>query len=97
MTATIGVSMIPGTGLMRRALLWWTVNLYLPKSGPPMRIVAAAQRCRKGWYRHITLAMLAHAVLAVLRAQVAKNSRALRSPLSAPDLRRLLTHLLWRG
>jgi hypothetical protein len=27
-----------------------------------------------GWYRHITLAMLAHAVLATLRARGEKNS-----------------------
>ena len=27
------------------------------------------------WYRHITLAMLAHAVLAILRARGEKNSR----------------------
>lgn len=29
----------------------------------------------RGWYRHITLAMLAHAVLAILRARGEKNSR----------------------
>ena len=29
----------------------------------------------QGWYRHITLSMLAHAVLAVLRARGEKNSR----------------------
>ena len=29
----------------------------------------------QGWYRHITLAMLAHAVLAVLRSRGEKNSR----------------------
>jgi SRSO17 transposase len=29
----------------------------------------------QGWYRHITLAMLAHAVLSVLRARGEKNSR----------------------
>ena len=28
----------------------------------------------QGWYRHITLALLAHAVLAALRAQAKKNS-----------------------
>jgi hypothetical protein len=96
-TANIGVSMIPGTALMRRALLWWTVNLYLPKSGLPMRIVVAAQRCRKGWYRHITLAMLAHAALAVLRAQGEQNpggqvpaQRAgVAPPAHAPALARL--------
>lgn len=34
----------------------------------------------QGWYRHITLAMLAHAVLAVLRARGEKNSPWRRSP-----------------
>jgi SRSO17 transposase len=29
----------------------------------------------QGWYRHITLAMLAHAVLSVLRARGEKNFR----------------------
>src|ERR1022692_3586507 len=29
----------------------------------------------QGWYRHITLAMLAHAVLSVLRARGEKNSK----------------------
>jgi SRSO17 transposase len=31
-------------------------------------------RCWQGWHRHITLAMLAHAVLAVLRSRGEKNS-----------------------
>ena len=50
----------------------------------------------QGWYRHITLAMLAHAVLAVLRSRGEKNLPG-QVPLSVPELRHLLTHLLWRG
>jgi SRSO17 transposase len=34
----------------------------------------------QGWYRHITLAMLAHAVLAVLRSRGEKNSRRAGAP-----------------
>jgi hypothetical protein len=59
-----------------------------------------------GWRRHITLAMLAHAYLAVLRkAAVGKKSGAaapielaLRQellPHTVPELRRLLWRLVW--
>ncbi|MGC8550900.1 MAG: transposase, partial [Acidobacteriaceae bacterium] len=44
----------------------------------------------QGWYRHITLAMLAHAVLAVLRSRGEKNSRRASStqrPGAAPPAR----------
>lgn len=34
----------------------------------------------QGWYRHITLAMLAHAVLSVLRARGEKNSKRTSTP-----------------
>jgi SRSO17 transposase len=50
----------------------------------------------QGWYRHITLSMLALAVLAVLRAREEKPS-ANRVPLSVPEIRHLLVLLLWRG
>ena len=59
-----------------------------------------------GWHRHITLAMLAHAYLAVLRRiAVGKKSEAeagiepaLRLdllPHTVPELRRLLWRLVW--
>jgi hypothetical protein len=57
-----------------------------------------------GWHRHITLAMLAHACLAVLR-KVALGGRgggedehdlaAELLPLTVPELRRLLWRLVW--
>ena len=50
----------------------------------------------QGWYRHITLAMLAHAVPVILRARGEKTPGG-QVPLSVPELRPLLTHLLWRG
>ena len=48
----------------------------------------------QGLYRHITLAMLAHAVLAVLQARGEKTPAG-QVPLTVPELRHLLTHLLW--
>jgi SRSO17 transposase len=46
----------------------------------------------QGWYRHITLAMLAHAVLSVLRARGEKNSKrasAAQRTRTAPSARRI--------
>ena len=54
------------------------------------------------WYRHITLAMLAHAYLTVMRAhglssEAADPPAAARSllPLTVPEVRRLLWQILW--
>ncbi|MCW2914023.1 MAG: transposase, partial [Actinomycetia bacterium] len=45
-----------------------------------------------GWHRHITLAMLAHAYLAVTAANAPKSRRGL-VPLTPAETRRLLAHL----
>jgi len=45
----------------------------------------AAVRKRDGWYRHITLALFAHARLTDLL------------PLTVPDVRRLLYQLVWQS
>lgn len=50
----------------------------------------------QGWYRHITLSMLALAVLAVLRAGEKKTSLR-RVPLSVPEIRHLLASVLYSG
>ncbi|OTA14394.1 transposase [Xenorhabdus vietnamensis] len=47
----------------------------------------------QSWHRHITLALLAHAVLAVLRVQE-KKTPAGRVPLSVAELRKLLSKLM---
>ena len=53
------------------------------------------------WYRHITLAMLAHAFLTVTtpRLPAAKGGRPAAVedliPLTLPEVRRLLAHLIW--
>ena len=57
-----------------------------------------------GWYRHITLAMLAHAYLTVIRHQVLEPGEkganfdpdAELIPVTVPEVRRLLTRLVWR-
>ena len=56
-----------------------------------------------GWYRHITLAMLARAYLTVIRNQAAEqgekgghygpNEELI--PMTVPEVRRLLTRLVW--
>ena len=50
----------------------------------------------RGWYRHITLFMLAHLVLSVLRAR-GENTLEAQVRMSVPELRHLLTGMLWRG
>jgi SRSO17 transposase len=47
------------------------------------------------WYRRITLALLAHAYLAVTRARVPGPVTADVLPLTVPEVRKLLCRLLW--
>ena len=49
------------------------------------------------WHRHITLAMLAHAFLAVLESQERKKGGLKKDliPLTVPEVRRLLWKLVW--
>ncbi len=52
-----------------------------------------------GWHRHVTLAMLAHAYLAVVRRYAIRGEDlALAAdllPLTVPEVRRLIWHLVW--
>jgi hypothetical protein len=56
-----------------------------------------------GWYRHITLCMLAHAFLTGICAQETVSTVALEVapdaqpllPLTVPEVRHLLGHLIW--
>ena len=59
-----------------------------------------------GWYRHITLAMLAHAYLAVSRQEAMDQGCSMARgaipagderliPITVPEVRRLLTRLVW--
>jgi hypothetical protein len=96
MTATIGVSMIPGTALMRRALLLVDRELV-----PPEEWAADEDRSRGATVPE-RLVSAHHSGYADPRG-AGRSTRARRKnpggqvPLSVPELRRLLTHLLWRG
>ena len=59
-----------------------------------------------GWYRHVTLALLAHAFLVVTRTKATTSSDPQRGcsgltsqlgllPLTVPEVRRLLVALVW--
>ena len=54
-----------------------------------------------GWRRHVTLSLLAHAVLAAVRKladeppQKSRRAGPELIPLSSPEVRRLLVRLLW--
>ena len=60
----------------------------------------------EGWYRHITLAMLAQAYLAVVRQKANACFKGKKGgepewdealiPLTVPEVRRLLYRLIWR-
>jgi SRSO17 transposase len=52
-----------------------------------------------GWYRHITLVMVAHAFLSVVCAQEQSTARpadaVAQAPLTVPEVRHLLGYLMW--
>jgi SRSO17 transposase len=50
----------------------------------------------RGWYNHITLALLAHAVLVTLRIEGKKTPEGMMPP-SPQEIRRLSCRLLWRA
>ena len=67
-----------------------------PPSEGRVRTGSLRGRHRQGWYQHITLATLAHAVLAILHASGEKTPDA-QMRLSVSELRHLLTRMPWRG
>jgi hypothetical protein len=57
-------------------------------------------RAWTGWHRHITLSMLAHAYLTIVRqhaigGEASVGQAAGLLPLTVPEVRRLLWHLVW--
>lgn len=95
-TPTISVTLPPGKTRWRR-LSKWPDNagksrnaLRLPRANADWITTRFANW--QGWYRHITLAMLAHAVLSVLRARGEKNSKrasAAQRTRTAPSAHRI--------
>src|SRR6516225_3669916 len=84
----------------------WTVEVCFEAAKGEVGLDQYEVRSWTGWHRHITLAMLAHAYLAVLRrvamekksATEAEIELALRLdllPHTVPELRRLLWRLVW--
>ncbi|MGH3470042.1 MAG: IS701 family transposase [Thermocrispum sp.] len=58
----------------------WTIELAFEEAKGEVGLDDYEVRSWTGWYRHITLALLAHAFLAVLRAQAGEWSKRGRTP-----------------
>ena len=91
---------------MRVAGTRWTIEACFEAAKGEVGLDQYEVRSWTGWHRHITLAMLAHAYLAVLRQTAAGEKPgppaaiklALRRellPHTVPELRRLLWRLVW--
>jgi SRSO17 transposase len=68
-----GPAATPLTELVRVAGTRWTIEGCLEEAKGEVGLADYEVRRWDGWYRHVTLALLAHAVLAVTRATVAKR------------------------
>ncbi len=76
----------PLTTLVQVAGSRWTIEACFEQAKSEVGLDHYEVRSWQGWYRHITLACLAHAMLAVLKAKVA-------SPLEEPEKRGYLVSL----
>jgi SRSO17 transposase len=74
--ACYGPAGTPLVGLVRVAGTRWTVEEGFEQAKGEVGLDHYEVRKWPGWYRHITLALLAHAFLAVTRAQAASPERA---------------------
>jgi len=53
----------------------WTIEAAFEQAKGEVGLDQYEVRSRSGWYRHITLSLLAHAVLVVLRAQAQEQAK----------------------
>jgi SRSO17 transposase len=74
--ACYGPAATPLVGLVRVAGTRWAVEEGFEQAKGEVGLDHYEVRRWPGWYRHITLALLAHAFLAVIRAQAASPERA---------------------
>ena len=74
--ACFGPAATPLVGLVRVAGTRWAVEEGFEQAKGEVGLDHYEVRKWPGWYRHITLALLAHAFLAVTRAQAASPERA---------------------
>jgi SRSO17 transposase len=87
------------TALVQVAGLRWTIEACFAEAKGEVGLDEYEVRSWTGWHRHITLAMLAHAYLAVLRQHAIGGSRRSQSRRRAPALHRARsapTHLASR-
>ncbi len=93
--------------LVRVAGIRWAIEECFEEAKGQVGLDQYEVRKWDGWYRHITLAMLAHAYLAVIRHQASAQGCSREKgavpawpkgiPLTVPEVRRLLTRLVWRA
>ena len=87
--------------LVRVAGTRWTIEACFEAAKGEVGLDHYEVRSWVGWHRHITLAMLAHAFLAVLRKAAlggGADEHALAAellPMTVPEVRRLLWRLVW--
>jgi SRSO17 transposase len=74
--ACYGPAATPLIGLVRVAGIRWAVEEGFEQAKGEVGLDHYEVRKWPGWYRHVTLALLAHAFLAVTRAQAASPERA---------------------
>jgi SRSO17 transposase len=74
--ACYGPATTPLIGLVRVAGARWVVEEGFEQAKGEVGLDHYEVRKWPGWYRHITLALLAHAFLAVIRAKAARSERA---------------------
>lgn len=95
-----GPERTPLRELVRVAGTRWAIEETFQTAKGQVGLAQYQVRRYDSWYRHITLAMLAHAFLTVTTAGAGGKGGAHRPveeliPLTVPEVRRLLAHLIW--
>jgi hypothetical protein len=85
--------------LVRVAGARWTIEETFQTAKGEVGLDQYQVRRYDSWYRHITLAMLAHAFLTITQRRRGKRGTSTPTgdliPLTVPEVRRLLAHLIW--
>ncbi|WP_082145945.1 hypothetical protein [Microvirga massiliensis] len=90
----------PRSTLVRVAGMRWTIENCFEEAKGETGLDEYEVRSWTGWHRHITLAMLAHAYLAVVRKHAIRGEEPVTCAarlllFTVPEVRRLLWHLVW--
>jgi SRSO17 transposase len=81
--------------LVRVAGARWAIEAGFEAAKGEVGLADYQVRRYPAWYRHVTLALLAHAYLAVTRTRAAAPDTPELLPLTVPEVRRLLCRLVW--